>query len=148
MVLEAAIDDTNGHEKCSGIGEHVSCWPSECIKPPLQAAPRDTILKQGAAAYMDKDLRQAIKLSVREEHETQEQENTDTKNLEKAMQLSILEAAGAGAEASTMNNDERKQLEMAIMASMEDVSGQTTVRDGCTGDAKGNTLAWKPEERS
>merc|ERR1711951_329585 len=93
---------------------------------------------------MDEDLRQAMKLSVREEHETQEQENTDTKNLEKAMQLSLLEAAGAGEEASTMNNDERKQLEMAIMASMEDVSDQKVSR----GSDKDKTLAWNPEERS
>ena len=66
----------------------------------------------------------------------------------KAIQLSILEAAGAGAEASAMNNDERKQLEMAIMASMEDVSGQAPINNGCTSGAENNTLAWRPEERS
>merc|ERR1711978_865049 len=146
MVVEIDIDDTNSHEKCSGIGEHVDCWPSECIKTPLQTAPRDTIIKQGAAAYMDEDLRQAMKLSVREEHETQEQENADTKNLEKAMQLSLLEAAGAGEEASAMNSDERKQLEMAIMASMEDVSDKKASGGGNTDDATDKTLAWRPEE--
>merc|ERR1711951_259583 len=97
---------------------------------------------------MDEDLRQAIKLSVREEHESQEQENTDSKNLEKAMQLSLLEAAGAGEEASAMNSDERKQLEMAIMASMEDVSDQKVSRGGDTNGAKDKTLAWNPEERN
>ena len=65
MVVEAAIEDTHEYRECSGIGEHVNCWPSECIKTPLQAAPRDAILKQGAADY-DEDLRQALKLSVKE----------------------------------------------------------------------------------
>ena len=148
MVVEIDIDETNSHEKCSGIGEHVDCWPSECIKTPLQTAPRDTIIKQGAVAYMDEDLRQAMKLSVREEHETQEQENADTKNLKKAMQLSLLEAAGAGEEASAMNSDERKQLEMAIMASIEDVSDEKVSGGRNTNGAKDKTLAWNPEERN
>merc|ERR1711951_258950 len=121
MIVEIDIDETNSHEKCSGVGEHVNCWPSECIKAPL-STPKNAIVKQGAMAYMDEGLRQAMKLSVKEEHKTQEQESTDKKNLETAMQLSLLEAAGAEGEASAMNNDERKQLEMAIMASMEDVS--------------------------
>merc|ERR1712102_236104 len=84
--------------------------------------------------------------AAEEEHESQEQENTDSKNLEKAMQLSLLEAAGAGEEASAMNSDERKQLEMAIMASMEDVSDKKVGGGGNTDDATDKTLAWKPEE--
>merc|ERR1711951_225759 len=97
---------------------------------------------------MDEDLRQAIKMSVREGHESQEQENTDSKNLEKAMQLSLLEAAGAGEEASAMNSDERKQLEMAIMASMDDLSDKKASGGGITDGAKDKTLAWNPEERN
>merc|ERR1711951_16300 len=101
MIVEIDIDETNSHEKCSGVREHVNCWPSECIKAPL-TTPKDAIIKQGAMAYMDEGLRQTMKLSVKEEHETQEQENTDKKNLETAMRLSLLEAAGAGEEASSM----------------------------------------------
>merc|ERR1711994_514283 len=149
IVVEVDIDDTESKlfESCSGTGEHVNCWPSECIKTPLQTAPRDTILKQGAG-WQDEDLRQAIKLSVREEHETQEQENAEKENLKKAMQLSLLEAAGAGEEASALNSDERKQLEMAIMASMENVSDKYTGRGENTNDAKSKTLAWNPDERN
>ena len=83
MVVEAATEDTHMFTECSGIGEHANCWPSECIKaePPRQLAPRDAILKQGATNY-DEDLRQALKLSVKEEHETQELQNAETKDPE------------------------------------------------------------------
>merc|ERR1712102_46269 len=84
--------------------------------------------------------------AAEEERVRKEQENTDSKNLEKAMQLSLLEAAGAGEEASAMNSDERKQLEMAIMASMEDVSDKKASGGGDTDDAADKTLAWKPED--
>merc|ERR1712102_238029 len=84
--------------------------------------------------------------AAEEERVRKEQENTDSKNLEKAMQLSLLEAAGAGEEASAMNSDERKQLEMAIMASMDDVSDKKATKGGDTGDTTDKTLAWKPEE--
>ena len=112
-----------------------------------QAAPGDVILKQGAADY-DEDLRQALKLSVKEEHETHELQNADTKNLKEAMQLSILEAAGAEPEASTLNNDEKKQLEMAIMASLEDVSSQAPINDRLVDGAQGNTLGYTDDSPS
>merc|ERR1711978_254457 len=78
MIVEIDIDETNSHEKCSGVGEHANCWPSECIKAPL-TTPKDAIVEQGAMACMDEGLRQAMKLSVKEEHETQEQKSTDKK---------------------------------------------------------------------
>ena len=64
------------------------------------------------------------------------------------MQLSLLEAAGAEKEASALNKDERKQLEMAIMASMENVSDKNMGRGENTNDAKSKTLAWNPDERN
>ena len=144
MVVEAAR-----FRECSGSGEHANCWPSECIKtqPPSQAAPREAILKQGAADY-DEDLRHALKLSVKEEHQTQELKNAETKILEEAKQLSLLEAAGAKPKASAMNSDEKKQLEMAIMASLEDVSSPTPGDGVDIGGAQNNTLAWKQDERN
>ena len=122
MVVEAATENT--HEKCSGSGEHSSCWPLECImtEPTHQAAPRESILRQGTADY-DEDLRKALKLSVKEEHQTQEMQSAESKDLKKAMELSLLEMSRAEpldndrqTEVAVMSDDEKKQLEIAIMA--------------------------------
>ena len=59
-------------------------------EPTHQAAPREAILRQGTADY-DEDLRKALKLSVKEEHQTQELQSVETKELERAMELSLLE---------------------------------------------------------
>ena len=65
---------------------------SERVTPDLdrkkRVISREAILKHGTADY-DEDLRKAPKLSVKEEHQTQELQNTETKELEEAMKLSF-----------------------------------------------------------
>ena len=187
MVVESATE--NIYEKCSGSGEHSNCWPHECIitsgtnqvapLPPLASAHLERLMSRGAANY-DDELRMALKLSVREEHQSQELQsaekkeirdalelsvkekqksqellNTEAKEMEKALKLSLLEITKSDApineqpmEVSAMSKDEKKQLEIAIMASLEDVSNDTLIDKETDQDRdESKSLAWGQEER-
>ena len=121
MVVEAATE--NIYEKCSGSGEHSNCWPHECIITTStdQVTPRDNLIRQGATNY-DEELIKALKLSVREEHQRQELQNAETKEIKEALELSVREKH----KSQELQNAETKEMERALELSLLEMTKSET----------------------
>ena len=113
LAMEAKMQTQKTHEKCSGDNERSNCWPLECLSAAQEpsAASRDALLTQSLADY-NKDLKKALKLS-RKEMPVQDKACTEQEEMERVLELSLLEA--------TEPKTEEEEIRIAIMASLEDV---------------------------